>query len=291
MCRLLGCLRKKLQILELTHNPNSSLVRQVYSSKIQNFMNLAGYCFSAWIKDKKTPQTPLLYHSNTMLMYDNTYISLVRKTYHLELFYWIVRQLCFSVRKKNQKIVKNNAIIRPATKKNIEVKHNTKVKIQTRKNIFANIENLEKLFFFRKFDGYQIRKFLGMATVVSAKKDSSLIETKKKSDALYILIRGVVMVYSKAPESITYSKVGLMMSGESFGYFCLLTGDLPSETCITCEDSIFMKLKTETLIKLKSTRKNNHLQFLNLFLSEISYIEKKTISKLKYFTQLKKLIK
>jgi len=79
MCRVLAYLGEPVLLDDLLYKPDSSLVTQSYDPKMLHMLNLAGFGLSAWDARLFDPDTPLIYKSATLPIFDANLKSIAQK--------------------------------------------------------------------------------------------------------------------------------------------------------------------------------------------------------------------
>jgi glutamine amidotransferase len=79
MCRVLGYLGAPVPLEDLLHRPDSSLVRQAISPRMLHMSNLGGFGMAAWDASSREPQSPYLYRSTSVPVFDANLRSLAQK--------------------------------------------------------------------------------------------------------------------------------------------------------------------------------------------------------------------
>ncbi len=70
MCRILAYLGKPLPLRNLLFDTDNSLVRQSYSPRMMNILNLGGFGMTAWDPTSLHPEDPFSYRATTLPMFD-----------------------------------------------------------------------------------------------------------------------------------------------------------------------------------------------------------------------------
>src|SRR5262249_3830576 len=79
MCRVLAYLGEPVLLDDLLYKPDSSLVKQSYDPKMLHMLNRAGLGLCAWDGRLFDPDTPLLYKSATLPVFDANLKNLAQK--------------------------------------------------------------------------------------------------------------------------------------------------------------------------------------------------------------------
>jgi glutamine amidotransferase len=79
MCRVIAYLGKPVVLDHLLFAPDNSLVRQSYAPQRLRMLNLAGFGFAAWDADSFDADTPFLYHTDAVPVFDSNLKALAKK--------------------------------------------------------------------------------------------------------------------------------------------------------------------------------------------------------------------
>lgn len=79
MCRMLGYLGTPVLLDHLLYAPDSSLLKQTVDAQMLGMLNLAGFGLAAWDAQAPDPETPLLYRSTQVAVFDRNIQALARK--------------------------------------------------------------------------------------------------------------------------------------------------------------------------------------------------------------------
>lgn len=79
MCRMLGYLGTPVLLDHLLYAPDSSLLKQTVDAQMLGMLNLAGFGLAAWDDGSPAPETPLVYRSTQVAVFDRNIQALARK--------------------------------------------------------------------------------------------------------------------------------------------------------------------------------------------------------------------
>src|SRR4051812_10286697 len=79
MCRVVAYLGEPVVLDHLLFAPDNSLVRQSYAPQRLRMLNLAGFGFAAWDTDSFDADTPFLYHTDEVPVFDVNLKALAKK--------------------------------------------------------------------------------------------------------------------------------------------------------------------------------------------------------------------
>jgi glutamine amidotransferase len=79
MCRVVAYLGEPVVLDHLLFAPDNSLVRQSYAPQRLRMLNLAGFGFAAWDADSLDADTPFVYHTDAVPVFDSNLRALSRK--------------------------------------------------------------------------------------------------------------------------------------------------------------------------------------------------------------------
>lgn len=79
MCRVVAYMGPPISVAGLLYGPDSSLIKQSYSPKMLQMLNLAGFGMVAWDRTSFQPERPFSYHSEALPMFDSNLRALSEK--------------------------------------------------------------------------------------------------------------------------------------------------------------------------------------------------------------------
>ena len=79
MCRMLGYLGAPVLLDHLLYAPDSSLLKQTVNPQMLGMLNLAGFGLAAWDAQSPDPDSPLVYRSTQVAVFDRNIQALARK--------------------------------------------------------------------------------------------------------------------------------------------------------------------------------------------------------------------
>jgi CRP-like cAMP-binding protein len=209
-------------------------------------------------------------------------INIFQNESFITLYKKLAFELCEEITERNQSISITN--LRSEATSNIPTQSTAYVCKKTSiedKDIFS-FENLKKLRFFKLFNTKDLKNLLPLCQILSVKKGRVIIKEGSTSTDFFIVIRGAVMAYKKDDNKGLYNKVGILSPGEPFGYFSYLTGNPPGVSCVTCENTILLKITIGTLDELMKSNKKIFFQVFISLINELVYLLTKTNQLLQY---------
>lgn len=79
MCRVLAYLGKPVLVDDLLYKPDNSLIRQGYNPQMLQMLSLAGFGMAAWVPDSHDAETPFVYRSTAMPVFNRNLAQLAQK--------------------------------------------------------------------------------------------------------------------------------------------------------------------------------------------------------------------
>lgn len=116
------------------------------------------------------------------------------------------------------------------------------------------IEIFKRIEIFHGFDESEILQLSGKLTRIKLKAGITVVEIHEPGESMFIILEGLLAVYTKSEESQDLNKIDQLIPGEFFGEMSLLTGEPRSATIICVTDSVIFEIRKEDITQILHNR-------------------------------------